>query len=314
MHILVVGDKDWERKLLREAVTALGHTCDEAEDGDVGFVRYQALNPDVILSDFIMPGLNGLELCREVRAHPGPNYTHFIVVSTLNERGHVLEGLRSGADDYLPKPIDIESLEARLLTAARVTTLHKRLADQNRELEVLSERLREEGRRDPLTNVGNRLRFREDSRAVLDAHHRYGHDYSFVLGDIDHFKQYNDTYGHLEGDENLKRVALLLDEETRASDNVYRFGGEEFLIVLSEQGVGSAHEAAERLRKAIFAQQIVHEGNPGYGVVTMTFGVAQLFGSTPEALEQTLKHADEALYEGKEGGRNRVVCWPRATY
>lgn len=306
MDILVVGDKHEERIILQKAVERLGHRCHIAEDGDQGWQVFLDHSLDVVLSDFIMPGLNGIELCQQVRLHPRDHYTYFIVLSTLHERSHVLAGLQSGCDDYLRKPVDVEELEARLISARRVTSLHKRLARQNRELERLSGQLREESRRDPLTQVGNRLRFNEDAVRLLDEHRRYRRRFCLALCDIDNFKKYNDTFGHLAGDENLRMVAAALRAGTRASDQVYRFGGEEFLLIFTEQSLEEARVACERLRQSVQGRRLAHPENQPYGVVTLTFGLAGL-GEADTDLQSAIHRADMALYEGKEGGRNRVV-------
>ena len=300
MLILIVGDKEEERAVLRQAVTALGHQWRQAEDGDLGWLQYLDCRPQVILSDFIMPGRDGLELCRAVRSQPFDHYTYFVLLSTLAQRHHVFEGLRSGADDYLPKPVDVDELALHLLAAERVSELHRRLAEQRHELQELSSKLLEESRKDALTQVGNRLRFNDDSAGFLTAS-----PCSVALCDIDCFKQYNDTYGHLEGDKVLKVVAQQLDRCQGA--HLYRFGGEEFLLVFPLMGEEAAAQQLERLRADIEGLNVVHAGNKPYGRLTVTFGLCSLEGDTPGHLEQALKDADQALYDGKNAGRNRVL-------
>jgi len=302
MRVLIVGDKEEERAVLRQAIQRLGHDWREAHDGDAGWLQYLEWRPQVILSDFVMPGKNGLELCQAVRSQPFDHYTYFILLSTLAQRAHVLDGLRSGADDYLAKPVDVDELELRLLAAGRVNELHRRLAEQRSQLQQLSSQLLAESRKDALTQVGNRMRFHDDTPGFLEAP-----ELCVALCDIDCFKQYNDTYGHLEGDKVLKVVASHLQESTPDQVQVYRFGGEEFLLVFP-QDQEAAHEVLQRLRSEVEALQVVHVGNPPYGRLTLTFGLAPLQGHTPGDLELCLKQADEALYQGKHGGRNRVVC------
>jgi diguanylate cyclase (GGDEF)-like protein len=300
MLILIVGDKEEERRVLREACQRLGHEWREAPDGDAGWLQYLDCHPQVILSDFVMPGKNGLELCRAVRNQPFDHYTYFILLSTLAQRDHILEGLRSGADDYLPKPVDVEDLELRLLAAQRVTELHARLAEQRHQLQVMGDRLFEESRRDPLTQVGNRLRFHDDSPKFLEL------PCAVALCDIDCFKQYNDIYGHLEGDKILRLVASQLDRISAHGHFLYRFGGEEFLLIFPGLTAEQAAEQLDALRREIEALQVVHVGNKPYGKLTVTFGLCPLDGTTLGDLERVGKQADEALYEGKRGGRNQV--------
>lgn len=301
MLILIVGDKEEERRVLREAVQRLGHQWREAPDGDAGWLQYLDCRPQVILSDFVMPGKNGLELCRAVRSQPFDHYTYFVMLSSLSQRDHILDGLRSGADDYLAKPVDVEDLELRLLAALRVTELHARLADQRHQLEIMSARLLEESRRDPLTQVGNRLRYHDDSPKFLEL------PCSLALCDIDCFKQYNDIYGHLEGDKILKLVAGQLDRLSVGP--VYRFGGEEFLLVFPGLEIPQATEVLEKLRQEIEDLDVTHVGNQPFGKLTVTFGVCALDGKTLGDLERVSKQADEALYEGKRSGKNRVKIY-----
>ncbi len=307
MRILIVGDREEERAILREALDRLGFQYKECHDGAAGWEMIQSWVPDLVLSDFIMPGLNGRELCRKVRENTWDHYIYFVVLSTLHKRDHVIEGLRSGADAYLPKPVDMEALEARLSAAQRVTELHKKVANQRNELERLNGQLRDESRRDPLTGVGNRLRLNDDMVGYLDAHQRYGHQFCLALCDIDYFKQYNDTYGHLLGDRVLRQVARVLQSGTRGSDSVYRFGGEEFLVVFRQTNLEVARQACERLRASLQEAAIEHMGNPPLNVLTITFGLAELTLDSDTPVESVLKRADEALYHGKFAGRNRVV-------
>lgn len=299
MLILIVGDKEEERRVLREACQRLGHEWREAPDGDAGWLQYLNCHPQVVLSDFVMPGKNGLELCRAVRNQPFDHYTYFVLLSTLAQRDHILDGLRSGADDYLPKPVDVEDLELRLLAAQRVTELHARLADQRHQLQVMSERLFAESRRDPLTQVGNRLRYHDDSPKFLEL------PCAVALCDIDCFKQYNDIYGHLEGDKILRLVASQLDRVS-GDAHVYRFGGEEFLLIFPGLEKDVAYAELEKLRREIEALDVVHVGNKPFGKLTVTFGLCPLDGTTLGDLERVGKQADDALYEGKRSGRNQV--------
>ncbi len=308
MLILIVGDKESERAILREAVTRLGHEWREAEDGDQGWLQYLDCKPQVVLSDFIMPGKNGLELCQAVRSQPFEHYTYFVLLSSLAQQGNnVMDGLRSGADDYLSKPVHLDELELRMLSATRVNELHRRLAEQRNELQILSQKLLAESRKDPLTQVGNRLRFNDDTAGFL------GQDCCVVLADIDCFKQYNDTYGHLEGDKILKLVAQQLQ---RGAPHVYRFGGEEFLMIFPHHSQATALPVVEQIGREIEGLGVVHVGNQPYGKLTVTFGLTNLEGTTSGDMERALKEADAALYQGKHAGRNRsqLFRWEPITY
>ena len=308
MRVLVAEDDAVSRTILQRAVQKRGHEVLAAEDGNRAWELYCAdPDVDVIISDWMMPGVDGLELCRRVRAEEhgyDRGYTYFIFLTALGDREHLLQGLKAGADDYLSKPLDRDELEMRLTTALRVTDLHRRLAFQNRELEELNRMLFEQSRADPLTLLGNRLRLREDLEVLHGRAKRYGHNYAVVLCDIDHFKAYNDDYGHLAGDDGLRRVAEAISSGLRDGDAAYRYGGEEFLVVLPEQDVEMAAEIADRLRRSVEDLGIRHEANAPGGVVTISAGVAVLAGSGDA--DDLLRKADEALYEAKEAGRNTV--------
>ena len=309
MKILVAEDDAVSRTILQRAVQRLGHEVLAAEDGRRAWALYsEETDVDVIISDWMMPDVDGLELCRRVRTaeRDGQNldYTYFIFLTALGDREHLLQGLEAGADDYLSKPLDRDELGMRLTSALRVTDLHRRLAFQNRELEELNRMLFEQSRKDALTSLGNRLRLREDLAVLRGRAERYGHRYAVVLCDVDNFKAYNDRHGHLAGDDVLRRVANALSSNLRDGDTAYRYGGEEFLLVLPEQTVEAATSIADRLRRAIEDLAVPHEANPPNGTVTISAGVAVLYPQgDPDSL---LKQADAALSAAKKDGRNRV--------
>ena len=305
MKILIAEDDAVSRTILRRAVEKLGHECLAAADGEEAWTLYkQNSDLDVIISDWMMPGVDGLELCRRVRGDNRDGYTYFIFLTALGDREHLLQGLEAGADDYLSKPLDRDELGMRLTSALRVTELHRRLAFQNNELEKLNRMLFEQSRQDPLTSLGNRLRLREDLQVLQSRTERYGHNYAVVLCDVDFFKAYNDRYGHLAGDDVLRRVAATISSGLRTGDTAYRYGGEEFLVVLPEQDVEAA-AITDRLRRAVEGLGIPHaDGGPG-GVLTISAGVAVSSGSGDT--DGLLKAADEALYAAKSEGRNRVA-------
>ena len=310
MRVLIAEDDAVSRMILRRAVEKLGHECIAASDGLEAWETYQANpNVDVVISDWMMPGLDGLAFCEKVRSYTGKRdgYPFFIFLTALGDKEHLLEGMNAGADDYLSKPLDREELGARLMAAGRVTSLHHQLNSQKRELERLNLELFKQARRDPLTKLGNRLRLREDLETMHARVERYGHSYSAILCDIDYFKLYNDTYGHLTGDDVLQKVAEAVMQTLRAGDISYRYGGEEFLVILPEQTVESATVVAERLRSAVEALGIPHEASP-YGVVTVSCGLSDLAsGGRKKTTDELLKEADIALYKAKAKGKNNVA-------
>ena len=210
----------------------------------------------------------------EFRQTPRQGYTYFIFFTALSEKKQALLGIQTGADDYLTKPFDQHELEMRLIVAARVTALHQQLAEQQTELARMNELLFGQSRRDSLTQLGNRLKLREDLEALSSQLDHDQHRYCAIMCDVDSFKAYNDHYGHLAGDTALQIIARTIDQTSRAGDLVYRYGGEEFLWLLPGQSLAAATGAAERLRRAVEALGLEHAGKWPAGVVTLSAGVA----------------------------------------
>jgi two-component system chemotaxis response regulator CheY len=311
MRVLVVDDDPAYRLLLEQAVRSFGHDAVVATDGIEAWECFLSARPDVVLTDWTMPGLDGIELCTRVREHPDGWMTYVILVTGRDAQDQVATGIRAGADDYLTKPLVVEDLHIRLLAARRVIALHRELARQRADLEALNQQLGVMARHDPLTGLGNRLALREDLEQVRARVDRYGHRYAVALFDVDHFKRYNDHYGHLAGDEVLVHVADVMRAVSRQGDAYYRYGGEEFLCVFPEPGgdEDGATVATERLRAGIEALALPHVGNDP-GVVTISAGLAWL---DDRPVDDVLKAADAALYRAKEAGRNRVEVAGQAT-
>ncbi len=307
MKVLIAEDSAIARLMLRRVVEKLGHNCLEAKDGEEAWALFQDRGAEVIVSDWVMPGMEGPELCRRIRADARGGYTYFIMLTMLESKQHALQGMTAGADDYLVKPLDPADLQARLIAAERVTALHRELAQSRAEMQRMNEELYRTARTDPLTGLGNRLRLQEDLYVLHGRVERYGHCYCVALCDIDRFKAYNDLYGHLAGDQVLRKVGETIAQLSRRGDAAYRYGGEEFLVVWPEQSPATAFVAAERLRKAIQNLALPHERNAPTGVVTLSAGVASFCPGQSSPPEELVKRADAALYQAKEAGRNRVV-------
>jgi diguanylate cyclase (GGDEF)-like protein len=305
MRVLVVDDDAVTRRILQVSVTRLGHACLLAKDGNEGWQIAQREVVDAIISDWTMPGLDGLELCRRVRTQRTSAYTYFILLTANDARQHFLAGMQAGADDYLRKPPDPDELQVRLTAAARITQLHRQLSRQNTELERLNHALFEQGRTDALTGVGNRLRMQEDLAKLWSRAARYAQPFCIALCDVDHFKLYNDSCGHQAGDRALHAVAHALATTSRGGDAVYRYGGEEFVTVLPLPGLESAVTAMNRLREAVEALAIPNPAFHDERVVTISVGVAAFDAAL--TLDEVIKRADVALYVAKSRGRNRVV-------
>jgi diguanylate cyclase (GGDEF)-like protein len=308
LEILVVEDDPSTRAAVRAAVRSLGHECRSAADGSEACRMLAERPADVVISDWEMPRMTGAELCRRIREMEDGRYTYFILMSGFHDRGHLLEGMAAGADDYQKKPIDLDELEARLVSAARVVALHRRLAEREDNLRRDSTQLWAASRTDALTGVGNRLRMEEELAAASSRAHRYGHRFSLAIIDVDQFKPFNDGLGHVAGDEALKQVAKALRRAVRAGDGIYRYGGEEFVVLLPEQSLADARCAIERVREEVLKQGIAR---PEKGQrLTVSAGVAELDQRIDASVEDWIARADAALYVAKTNGRNRVETVP----
>ena len=314
LNVIVADDDDSTREILVNAVRALGYNCRGAVDGLDAWQLHEREHADVILSDWQMPRMDGIELCRRTRAassHRG--YTYFIFLTSFADKEHLLGGMNAGADDYHTKPVDLDELQARLISAGRVVALYRELAIKNAILRRDSQTSFRVARTDALTEIGNRLSLDEDLKGLWSRAKRYRRTYALAICDVDHFKDYNDRFGHVAGDEVLRATAKTLREQLRSGDSVYRYGGEEFVIVLPEQTLADASQVAERLRAAVERLAIPTGVNPS--VVTISAGLAELHPTADSSPQEWLRRADAALYRAKAAGRNRVETaappWPR---
>jgi two-component system cell cycle response regulator len=305
VKILVADDDPVSRLIIEATLRGCGHTYESVADGDEAWEAFQGGHHAVVISDWMMPGQTGLELCANIRAHSAGSYTYFILVTKHGDMDQIYDGMAAGADDYLVKPLNPEGLQARMIAASRVTDLHRMLGDRRTALEGLNNELTAIARRDPLTGLGNRRALQEDV-AVLEARvTRYGHRYCMAVLDIDHFKAYNDNYGHQAGDRIIETVAAVLRRDARSGDALYRYGGEEFLCIFPEQSLATGTRAVQRMRMDLEGLALPHPGSP-FGVLTISAGLAVLERGDTRSASQVLREADEALYRAKALGRNCV--------
>jgi diguanylate cyclase (GGDEF)-like protein len=311
--ILTVDDNATKLFALRSVLSPLGYNIVEAGSGIEALRCVMAQNFAVILLDVLMPVMDGFETAALIRQRQQSEMTPiiFITAHTKDEVAHS-DHYAQGAVDFIYAPIPPEELRAKVSVFANLYThaaelAAKALAIQTSvdQLEELNVELTAIARRDPLTGLRNRRALSEDLEVLEARVSRYGHRYCMAVLDVDHFKSYNDAYGHQAGDHVLQTVGEKLTALLRSGDSLYRFGGEEFLCIFTEQSLESGRQAVERMRVGIEELAIPHSGTP-HGVLTCSGGVAILDADRRRSASQVLKEADEALYRAKHLGRNRV--------
>ncbi|MFA4827596.1 MAG: diguanylate cyclase [Thermodesulfovibrionales bacterium] len=305
MRILVVEDDPVSRKLLQKTLEGWGYEIVTAEDGQKALEIYEHQNVKFIIADWMMPEMDGLSLCRLIRSEKNKGYVYFIMLTGKDKKEDIIEGLKAGVDDYVVKPFDRSELQVRVRAGERILTLEKELTEKNESLQRLNVKLEELVRMDTLMGIGNRLSFYE---TIEKTHHRacrYAQYYGIIMCDIDNFKLYNDTYGHLPGDNVLRRVADSIKRSIRMSDDVFRYGGEEMVIIIPDQDINSTLTVAEKIREGIESLGIEHKGTAN-GILTISCGVAAFdMEKLENRWEDILEDADKALYRAKSAGKNR---------
>lgn len=266
----------------------------EASDGQQAIGILASEQPDIVVTDWEMPGLNGIELCRWIRHASLSHYVYTILLTAKTGVKEMIEGLEAGADDFVSKPLNAATLRARVQAGRRIVTMERAL--------------RELSDSDPLTGVLNRRAFRNRFALEWERSTRYGHPLAAVMVDLDFFKKINDTHGHAAGDLAIISVARILRDRRRSSDLVCRYGGEEFCILLPHTDENGAEAWAERCRRDIEALTIT-AGQDSFRL-SASLGVSERKDDlvAPEGL---IDLADQALAVAKASGRNRVVCYGR---
>jgi diguanylate cyclase (GGDEF)-like protein len=294
--ILIIDDTRGTREELQRMVEEMGHATLLAESGMEGLRIAQQKTPSLVLLDVEMPGFDGYKIASMIKQLP-----RFVPVMLLTARTDVeakRRGQAAGADDFLSKPVSPLELQIRIAAMLRIRTLTDQLDAANRRLAELADT-------DGLTGIANRRRFDQVYAIEHERADRYKRPLSLAMVDIDHFKKVNDTYGHAIGDVALKAVARALAETIRQSDYVARLGGEEFGIVAPEVGPAGGLALGERLRKRVEALTVADEQGKQFPV-TISVGVVAWDGQLKTQQDALLKHADDALYQAKQSGRNRV--------
>ncbi|HEV2400974.1 MAG TPA: diguanylate cyclase [Candidatus Sulfotelmatobacter sp.] len=297
LTILVVDDSPIYRKLVEQSLSNQRYRLLFARNGGEALDAFAQQHPELVITDWSMPDLSGLELCRRIRQDFREHYAYLILVTSNSNKEQVIEGLSAGADDYVTKPFHPGELVARVGVGSRMIQLHREIETKNRQLEQLA-------LTDPLTGLPNRraIDLWVDNQLSSAARHEF--PVWVVIADLDHFKKVNDTYGHDAGDNVLKAFSALLKANTRRSNICGRLGGEEFLLILSHTNREQTQIALERIRNRLAAEKF-RLTNETFSV-TASFGVAGFSGAQAVEFADLLAHADAALYSAKANGRNRV--------
>jgi len=299
--ILIADDNDLQRTVLEYALKKAGHDVVAASDGRQAIEIFKSGYYPIVMTDWKMPYMSGLELCHTIRENYRDQFTYVILHSSLDSSDDIQTAMEAGIDDYLVKPTNPTELSLRLATAHRVLKLEQTL---RRSLEES----RQMATTDPLTRLYSRGFLDEKLPMEVKRAIRYNRPLSVIFSDIDHFKSINDTYGHQTGDEVLKSFARRIKGNVREEvDWLARYGGEEFVVILPETDIDGAMIVANRLQRAVASEPVTVEA--GAIGITASFGAASFFpkekADAGEMALELLGRADRCLYAAKEGGRNR---------
>lgn len=306
MKILIADDESVSRRMLQGLLVKWGYDVVSAEDGTGAWEILKPSNtPRMALLDWMMPGQNGVDVCRAIRKLRPEPYTYILLLTAKDAKESVVEGLESGADDYLTKPFNPQELKARIRVGLRLLDLEDNLVQAR-------EAMRYKATDDILTGAWNRGSILEALDREVSRSRRERISLGVLIADLDHFKAVNDTHGHLAGDTVLRDITKRMQAVIRPYDAVGRYGGEEFLILLPGCNGSDTRLKAERLREAIFQEPI--ETSAGNLAVTMSIGCVATADWPEDSANQILHMADSALYRAKKEGRNREAMAGAAEY
>jgi diguanylate cyclase (GGDEF)-like protein len=306
--VLIVDDSATIRAALAAAVRSMKLEPVLAESGEAALEAFSASPPALVLLDVMMPGIDGYETARRMRAVLPDIWVPIIFLSSSEYDQDLERAIESGGDDYLVKPVSMVVLSAKIRALQRLDKMHQRLLELSTELATANRRLETLAQQDGLTGIANRRAFDHRLSLHFAEATRRKEPLSVVLCDVDHFKSYNDRYGHPAGDECLTSMgAVLLGACKRATDLAARYGGEEFALVLPNTPSDGALGIVEKVRGELASLAIPHELSQTSAVVTFSAGIATYAGEGDGSVDGLIARADSALYRAKELGRNRVV-------
>lgn len=296
--VLVADDDPIFRHVLQSCLEKWNYRVVAVENGAEAWNILQKPDaPHLAILDWMMPGLDGLELCRKLRHRKEGTYRYVVLVTAKDNIQDIVAGLEAGADDYLTKPFDVDELRARVRSGTRILQLQDALLQAH-------EKLQFEAAHDGLTGIWNRRAILDLLKKEVERHHRNGEPLGIVMADVDHFKRINDTYGHPAGDTVLLEVVARIVKSLRRYDFVGRYGGEEFLAVVPGCDAADLMASAERIRESIAMHPI--DTDAGQLSITLSLGVVSMQANSIFDYESVLHAADAALYRAKANGRDRV--------
>jgi two-component system cell cycle response regulator len=297
LEVLVVDDSPVWRKIFEQILPKDLYSVSYASNGAEAVQVLAKKSPSIVITDWVMPDFSGLELCKRIREDKSASYTYIIVMTSNKEEGGVLRAMEAGADDFLVKPFNSNEMLARIGVGRRIIELHRRLEYKSAELEEVAST-------DVLTGLPNRRAIEEWANKQLRGAKRHGFPIWVVLGDLDCFKEINDTFGHEAGDTVLRTFAETLRKLTRISDMCGRLGGDEFLVVISHVSATNIEIAINRFRELFGSLSFPFAGQSVK--ISATFGVAGSESGKIQDFDLLVRKADEMLYEAKRAGRNCV--------
>lgn len=307
MKILLVEDSRADLAILCEYVRRFGAEAIAAQSGHDALARFAESKPDMVLLDVVLPDLDGYAVARRIRELEQPGeWTPIIFLSAMGRDQDIEKGIAAGGDDYLAKPVSGIVLSAKIRAMQRLIQMQTSLLVLTRKLDSANRELLRLSSTDGLTGVANRRFFDDALQREWRRARRNSNSIALLICDVDHFKLYNDTYGHVAGDDCLRRIALVMQKHMeRASDLAARYGGEEFAVILPETSISGAERVAERIRHAVAEQLIPHSAS-SHGRVTLSIGIAAAVPGVDNPPDDLVLDADRALYQAKTKGRDAV--------
>ncbi|KMV31603.1 diguanylate cyclase domain-containing protein [Photobacterium swingsii] len=308
MRVLLVDDVHLERMQLAMRLQRLGHVVEAVGSGHEAIEKYPLFDPDLVLLDISMPDMSGVDVAKQLRLQH-EEWVPIIFLSGHDEPEMIAKAIDMGGDDYLVKPVNKIVLASKLKAMQRIAHMRHKLKEASVQLEQANERLSQQVNEDGLTKLANRRHLDQKLAELISMHGRNNFSLTIIMIDVDHFKPFNDYYGHLEGDRCLQLVAGELKSTfSRAGELAARYGGEEFVVLISNCDKTQAVRECERLKQCIKKLEIPHSKSTTSNIITVSQGMVSWVPTGLETPENMYQIVDKVLYKAKEQGRNRFVA------